>query len=374
MDVMSLPVVPWTGVEGRPLIIAGPCAAESEEQVRETARRLPASRVDFLRAGIWKARTRPNSFEGIGDGALPWLRRAGDEFGLRTATEVAHAQHVEAALEHGIDLLWIGARTTVNPFSVQEIANALRGTTVPVLIKNPTHPDLGLWLGAVERVHGAGVRALGVIHRGFSTGTASRFRNAPMWDLVIEVRRLLPGMPVVVDPSHICGRRDLIEGIVQRALDLGLDGLMVETHPNPDQAWSDASQQITPERLGEILVRTHVRREASDNPGFNASLEELRGQIDQLDHDILETLAHRMSVVERIAESKRANNVTPLQVARWNEILNDRTARGGQLGLDPAYIKALYDVIHEESIRRQSELISNGAAEPEPHAPVSTSE
>jgi chorismate mutase len=363
LDVTTLPMARWAGVEGKPLFIAGPCSAESEEQLHETARRLPAARVSFLRAGIWKARTRPNSFEGIGDRALPWLRRAGDRAHLKTATEVAHATHVEAALKHGIDLLWIGARTTVNPFSVQEIANALRGVNVPVLVKNPTSPDLGLWMGAVERISAAGVRALGVIHRGFSTAAKTRFRNAPMWDLVIEMRRLLPDMPMITDPSHISGRRDLILGVSQRAMDLGLDGLMIETHPNPDQAWSDATQQVTPERLSEILALLEIRRPVTSNADFNASIEELREQIDQVDHDILEVLAQRMRIVERIGESKRANNVTTLQVARWKVLLDDRMKRAQELGLDADYIKALYDVIHSESVRRQSEIMSD---EPQP--------
>lgn len=259
----AVPLVRWSGVEGRPLVVAGPCSAESEAQLLETARRLHGTRVDYFRAGIWKARTRPAAFEGIGDPALPWLARAGREFGLRTATEVATPAHVEAALRHGIDLLWIGARTTVNPFSVQELADALRGVQVPVLVKNPTSPDLGLWTGALERINRAGVRAIGVIHRGFGVAASHRFRNPPMWELAIEFRRRHPAIPMITDPSHITGRRDQVQDIAQQALDLGVDGLMVEVHPNPDQAWSDAAQQLTPERLGEILHHLKVRRETS---------------------------------------------------------------------------------------------------------------
>lgn len=342
------------------MIIAGPCAAESEEQVLETARRLSTTRVDFFRAGIWKARTRPGSFEGIGDVGLAWLRRAGDQFHMKTATEVAQPAHVEAALKAGIDMVWIGARTTVNPFSVQELANALRGTDVPVLVKNPTNPDLGLWIGAFERLSQAGVRSLGGIHRGVSVANSAPFRNAPMWTFAIELRRLLPEMPIINDPSHICGRRDLLQGIAQRAMDLGLDGIMLESHPNPDQAWSDASQQVTPERAGEIFAELVIRRDDVPSDSFHSSLESLRARIDQVDHDLVHLLADRMGVVKLIGELKRANNVTTLQVARWTAMLEDRMHRAEELGLDPLYVKALYDVIHGESVRRQSAIISNG--------------
>ncbi len=355
----SLPLTRWVPNDGRPLVIAGPCSAESEDQLSETVRRLPIHRVSYLRAGIWKARTRPNSFEGIGDAALAWLRRAGDRAQLKTATEVAHGKHVDAALKNGIDLLWIGARTTVNPFSVQEIANALRGVDVPVLVKNPTSPDLALWIGALERVSAVGIKKLGVIHRGFGTATKTRFRNHPMWDLVIELRSMLPDIPVVTDPSHITGRRDLVLEVAQRAMDLGLDGLMIEAHPNPDQAWSDASQQVTPERLGEILELLAIRRAATADPNFNASLEALRESIDRIDHDILDALSQRMRIVERIGEAKRASNVTTLQVTRWKALLDDRLQRAAELGLRADYVKTLYDVIHGESVRLQSEIMSS---------------
>jgi chorismate mutase len=360
MDLQIHPKVHWSRVEGRPIIVAGPCAAESEEQVLETARRLSGTRVDFFRAGIWKARTRPGSFEGIGAPALAWLRAAGERYGMRTATEVAQPSHVEAALAAGIDLLWIGARTTVNPFSVQELANALRGTSVPVLVKNPTSPDLQLWIGAFERLAQAGVRSLGAIHRGVSVANSKPYRNAPMWSFPIELRRLVPELPIVNDPSHICGRRDLLQAIAQRAMDLGLDGLMLETHPNPDQAWSDASQQVTPERASEIFAELVVRRPDVPSDSFHASLESLRARIDQVDHDLVHLLADRMSIVMLIAELKRTNNVTTLQVARWRALLEDRMERARELGLDSGYIKALYDVIHGESVRRQSAVISNG--------------
>ncbi len=360
MQIDPNPLVRWSGVERRPFVIAGPCSAESREQVMDTARRLASTKVHYLRAGIWKPRTRPNNFEGIGEPALAWLRDAGKEYGLKTATEVALASHVDAALEHGIDLLWIGARTTVNPFSVQELANALRGVNVPVLVKNPTSPDLGLWIGALERMHGAGIRDLGAIHRGFQTAGESRYRNQPMWDKVIELRRGCPALPIFTDPSHIAGRRDLIQPVSQRAMDLGLDGLVVETHPNPDQAWSDASQQITPERFAEILSQLRIRQTGSDDVAFNQSLDELRAQIDQVDHDVLDVLAQRMRIVEQIAEAKKVSNVTTLQVGRWKALLEDRLERASTLGLDEDYVKELYQTIHRESVRRQSEMMANG--------------
>jgi len=357
MDLKLVPMTRWSGSERTPLVISGPCAAESEDQVLETARRLSATAVHYFRAGIWKARTRPNTFEGIGEEALSWLRRAGTEFGLRTATEIAQPAHVDLALKYDIDLLWIGARTTVNPFSVQELANALRGTDVPVLVKNPTSPDLALWLGALERVHGAGVRSLGVIHRGFSTAGKSQYRNQPMWDMVFELRRMMPEMPIITDPSHIAGRRDLIQTLSQRAMDFGMDGVMIETHPNPDQAWSDSAQQITPERLAEILERLLVRRSGAGDDSVDRSLEELREAIDQIDRDLLGLLAKRGSVVQRIGEWKRAENVTSFQVERWNALLEDRIGRAAELGLDQKYVKAIYEVIHREAVRRQSQII-----------------
>ena len=363
----SLPHVQWSGVEGRPLVLAGPCSAESETQMMESARRLQGIRIDYLRAGIWKARTRPASFEGIGDTALPWLVKAGQAYQLKTATEVATAAHVESALRHGVDLLWIGARTTVNPFSVQEIANALRGVTVPVLVKNPTSPDLGLWTGALERINHAGVRGLGVIHRGFGVAASRRFRNPPMWELAIEFRRRHPAIPMVTDPSHITGTRDLIQDIAQQALDLGVDGLMVEVHPDPDRAWSDDAQQVTPERLGEILHHLKVRRETSADAGFLAALEALRERIDRIDHDLIDMLAMRMRVVEEIADCKRENNVSTLQVTRWAALLEDRASRAAALGLAPEYARALYEIIHRESVRRQSEIM---AEEPSTQLPV----
>jgi chorismate mutase len=289
--------------------------------------------------------------------------RVGRQFGLKTATEVATADHVDVVLRHGIDLIWIGARTTVNPFSVQEIADALRGVRVPVLVRNPATPDLGLWLGALERFSRAGVRNLGVIHRGFSVGGNTRYRNAPMWELAIEFRRMNPSIPMIVDPSHITGRREMILDISQRALDLGLDGLMIEAHPNPDQARSDPAQQVTPERLTEIIALLKVRRETSADAAYLASLAVLRDRIDHLDHDLLGLLAKRMRVVEEIGEYKRANNVAALQLARWTAVLEDRVARAVELNLSPEYARALYEIIHRESLKRQSEVINEERAE-----------
>jgi chorismate mutase len=329
---------------------------------------LKNARVDYFRAGIWKARTRHDSFEGIGDTALPWLKAAGVQYGLRTATEVASAKHVEAALQHGIDLLWVGARTTVNPFSVQEIANAMRGVDVPMLVKNPTSPDVPLWMGALERLSNAGVRALGAIHRGVAVTASAPYRNAPMWGQVLEMRRLMPELPLICDPSHICGRRDLLAGIAQRAMDLGMDGLMIESHPRPDHAWSDAAQQVTPERFSEILSELILRKDTSGDAEFLAAIEALRGQIDRVDHDLVALLARRMEIVDSIAERKRDNSVTALQPARWSSLLSDRLALALSLGLDEAFTKALYDLIHQESIRRQlaPESSPSDVALPEP--------
>lgn len=368
MDIDPVSIRRWSGVEGRPLVIAGPCSAESESQILETAERLDAGRIDYFRAGVWKARTRPDSFEGMGATALPWLQRMKEEYGLRFATEVAQAQHVEEALRHDADLLWIGARTTTNPFSVQEIADALRGTDVPVLVKNPLNPDLGLWIGAVERIYGAGIRALGVIHRGFSTADSPHYRHPPMWDLVVEMRRRLPRVPVLTDPSHICGRRDLLQEVAQRAMDLGLSGLMVETHPDPDQALSDAEQQVTPERLTEILTLVTIRESEEETPASPDRLEGWREEIDELDYDLLDTLRRRIDVVERIAEFKEESNMTAFQIERWQALLEDRMRRGADEGLDPRYVKRLFRAIHDEALRIQSRIMNEAAPKTEDEA------
>lgn len=358
-------MVRWSSVEARPLVIAGPCSAESEEQLHETARRLSGVRVDYLRAGIWKARTRPNSFEGIGTPALQWLKSAGREFGLRTATEVARAEHVEAALRADIDLLWVGARTTTNPFSVQEVAIALRGCDVPILVKNPTSRDLGLWIGAIERIAAVGVEALAAVHRGVTEAWSAPYRNAPAWDMAIEFRRRLPQVPLLCDPSHICGRRDLIRGVAQHALDLGYDGLMIEAHRDPDRAWSDADQQVTPERLGEILSELIRRAPEPTTETSVRMLEDLRRQIDGVDRSLVALLAERAGIVDLIGSLKRKENVMPLQPVRWRRLLRDRMAQAIELGLDPGYVKTLYELIHGDSVRRQSDIVSGVTERPE---------
>ncbi|MFQ5678551.1 MAG: chorismate mutase [Gemmatimonadota bacterium] len=354
------PLTTWSRVGDRPLVIAGPCAAETRTQLFEVASALQGSSVDYVRAGVWKARTRPGTFDGVGDEALKWLKDAASRHELRAATEVATPEHLEKALAAGIDAVWIGARTTANPFSVQELATALRGSDVPVLVKNPISPDVALWLGALERVHSAGVRSLVAVHRGFSTVDRRRYRNHPMWQLVIELRRLAPDLPVLNDPSHIAGQRGRVAEVAQRAMDLGLDGLLVEVHPQPQNAWSDAAQQLTPDELLQLLRDLRVRKTWSEDAEFNASLEALREEIDRIDTELLEALALRMRSVERIARWKRARNVTSLQLGRWDALLADRMRKALDLRLRPEYVRKIYDVIHQESIRRQSQLMNDG--------------
>src|SRR3954469_17033020 len=318
----------------RPLIISGPCSAETEEQVLETAVRLhKTGKIDMLRAGIWKPRTRPGSFEGVGTKGLPWLQKAKQITGLPVAVEVATGKQVEDALHFDIDVLWIGARTTVNPFSVQEVADALRGVDVPVLIKNPINPDLELWTGAVERVAKAGVKQIGLIHRGFSSYGNTEYRNAPMWHLAIEMKRRNPGMLFINDPSHICGRRDILLDVAQKAIDLDFDGLMIESHIDPDNAWSDAKQQVTPERLAEMLDTIVWRKEDINSEAFHAALEKVRQQINHLDDELLQLLGQRMKIADKIGEFKKNNSITILQTNRWNEILERAYQKGNGLGL-----------------------------------------
>jgi chorismate mutase len=344
--------------KGQPLLIAGPCSAETEEQVMTTARGLQAlGTVDLFRAGIWKPRTRPGSFEGMGREALPWLQRVKAETGLPTTIEVATPRHVEEALAHGIDVLWIGARTTVNPFAVQELADALAGTGVPVMVKNPVNPDVALWAGALERLERAGITDLAAIHRGFSTFAPSRYRNAPTWMLPIELKTRFPHIPLICDPSHIGGRRDLLLPIAQKALDLDYDGLMIETHPDPDHALSDAAQQVTPQRLGEILAELKHRYRSSDNEDYLSKAEELRQKMDVADREIVEALARRMALVAELAEYKKENNVKILQLDRWNEIFASRPEWAKRAGVNEKFVAELYKLIHIESIRRQTEIL-----------------
>lgn len=343
----------------RPLIIAGPCSAETEEQVTETAVRLAKTgKVDIMRAGIWKPRTRPGSFEGIGTKGLPWLQKAKQLTGIPVAVEVATAKQVQDALHFDVDVLWIGARTTVNPFSVQEVADALRGVDVPVLIKNPINPDLELWLGAVERVAKAGIKQIGLIHRGFSSYGNTQYRNAPMWHLAIEMKRRNPELMMINDPSHICGRRDILLDVAQKAIDLDYDGLIIESHIDPDKAWSDAKQQITPERLAEMLDTIRWRKEDVPSEEYHAAMEKMRQQINHLDDELMQILGERMKVAEKIGLYKKQNNITILQTNRWNEILERATAKGDKLGLSKEFITKYFDAVHMESINHQNKVMN----------------
>jgi len=344
----------------RPLIISGPCSAETEEQVLQTATRLAKTgKIDALRAGIWKPRTRPGSFEGIGTKGLPWLQQAKKLTGLPTAVEVATGKQVEDALHFDVDILWIGARTTVNPFSVQEVADALRGANVPVLIKNPINPDLELWTGAVERVAKAGINRIGLIHRGFSSYGNTEYRNAPMWHLAIEMKRRNPGMMIINDPSHICGRRDILLDVAQKAIDLDFDGLMIESHIDPDNAWSDAKQQVTPEALAQMLDTIVWRKEDTNSEAYHAALEKLRQQINHLDDELMQLLGQRMKIADRIGEFKKNNGITILQTNRWNEILERAFVKGEALGLTREFITKYFDAVHMESINHQNKIMNS---------------
>ncbi len=344
----------------RPIIISGPCSAETEEQVLETATRLAATgKVDMLRAGIWKPRTKPGMFEGIGTKALSWMANAKKATGLPITVEVATAKHVENALQFDVDMLWIGARTTVNPFSVQEVCDALRGVDVPVLIKNPINPDLELWCGGIERLQKVGVKDVGMIHRGFSNYGNTEFRNAPMWHLPIEMKRRFPEMLIICDPSHICGNRTGLQSISQKSIDLDFGGLMIESHIDPDNAWSDAKQQITPERLSEMLDDLIWRFENSDEKEFITALATLREQINQIDDELLALIGQRMKIADRIGVYKRENNITILQTHRWNEILAKAFVKGDLLGLSKDFITKYFDAIHLESIGHQNKIMND---------------
>jgi chorismate mutase len=344
----------------RPLIISGPCSAESEEQMIETATGLAKTgKVDLLRAGIWKPRTKPGMFEGNCIVGLPWLSKAKKLTGIPTTVEVATAKHVEDALKFDVDMLWIGARTTVNPFSVQEVADALRGVDVPVLIKNPINPDLELWSGGIERLQKVGVQQVGMIHRGFSSYGNTEFRNAPMWHLPIEMKRRYPGMPLICDPSHICGNRSMLQTVAQKSIDLDFDGLMLESHIDPDNAWSDAKQQVTPEKLLELLNELIWRHESTTEQEFITALSTLREQINQVDDELLTLLGQRMKLSDKIGEYKRDNDITILQTNRWNEILERAFQKGEQLGLTKEFITKYFDAVHLESIHHQNRIMNS---------------
>lgn len=356
-QIVSSSIDNWPFQLKRPIIIAGPCGVESEEQISATAAELKKIDIQLLRGGIWKPRTRPDSFQGIGSEGLQWLKNAGLKNNLPVTVEVAHPKHVEEALKAKIDVLWLGARTTVNPFLVQEIADALRGVDIPVMVKNPINPELELWIGAFERLNRSGINRLMAIHRGFSTFAKSKYRNAPNWQIPIELKRRFPDLPLICDPSHIAGNRELIPQLSQNALDLNYDGLMIESHIRPDEAKSDKQQQLTPSDLKEVLDSLVVRQSIVEDVIFLNILEELRDRMDSLDERILIMMAERMSVAREIGQYKKENNMTILQVQRWNEILQSRSQSGELKELSTDFVVRLYELIHEESIRQQTEVM-----------------
>jgi chorismate mutase len=363
LDLNIQPLSSWIKTGKEPLVIAGPCSAETEEQLVATAHLLAKTgRVTALRAGIWKPRTRPGEFEGIGSIGLEWLNRAKEETGLPTAIEVATAKHVEEALKAGVDILWVGARSTVNPFTVQEIADALRGVDVPVMVKNPVNPDLSLWIGALERINNAGITKLAAIHRGFSSHEKTAFRNEPMWDLAISLKTLAPHLPIINDPSHICGNRELLGYVAQKALDLDMQGLMIESHIDPSVAWTDAKQQVTPSALVELIERLTLRKPDVQGNDLKDKLAELRNHIDKIDDVVFQKMAERMQIVEKIGNYKKENGITILQVNRWDEILNKRVSYAKALKLSPEFAEKLLELIHSESIRKQTEIMNKDQA------------
>lgn len=357
------PLNNWITKDKEPLIVAGPCGAETQEQILEAASgisKIPS--VQLFRAGIWKPRTRPNSFEGVGEEGLKWLNDVQQQYKLKTSVEVANAQHVELALKYKVDVLWIGARTTVNPFSVQEIADALTGVDIPVMIKNPIHADLHLWIGALERINNAGINKLVAIHRGFHFAGKSKYRNKPMWEIAIELKTMFPQLPIICDPSHIGGKRDLIESISQKALNLGMNGLMIESHSNPEKALSDAMQQITPVALKEMLSRLQFPEAASEDVEFTNKLKSLRQMIDEVDDELINILAKRLQIIEEIALYKKDQNITIFQLERWQEILRTRSQWAQKLGISSNHIEKICQLLHEESIRVQNEAINKKTA------------
>ena len=352
---MELESILLPGIEPkRPIIIAGPCSAETEEQVMQTATELANRGIRIFRAGIWKPRTKPGGFEGVGEPGLAWLQRVKQETGMYVTTEVATSKHVEAALNAGMDMLWVGARTCANPFAMQEIADALAGVDIPVLVKNPVNPDLELWIGGMERLNNAGVKRMAAIHRGFSSYDKKIYRNLPQWHIPIELRRRIPNLPIFCDPSHIGGKRELIASLSQQAMDLGFDGLIVESHCNPDCAWSDAAQQVTPDVLAYILNLLVIRKEKQSTENLN----ELRTQIDECDNNIIEILAKRMRICREIGTFKKEHAMTILQTGRYNEILEKRGAQGELCGMSADFVRTIFEAIHGESVRQQMEIIN----------------
>jgi chorismate mutase len=357
-NLKVMPISHWLPKIDNPLLISGPCSLESEEQALSTARELAKDkRVFIYRGGIWKPRTRPGMFEGVGSIGLEWLKLVKQETGLMTGTEVANAQHVEECLKAGVDVMWIGARSTASPFVVQEIADVLKGTDQIIMVKNPVNPDVQLWVGALERLNQAGLKNLVAIHRGFTPFSDTKYRNFPNWKTVIELKRILPNLPIICDPSHIAGKREYLYEISQKAFDIGLDGLMIESHIDPSCALSDKEQQVTPADLAKILDKLVIRYASSEDPQFENKLENLRARIDSIDHEIMEVLAQRMGIVKQIGEYKKENKVTALQINRWVQIMEDRSRLAEKLSLDDAFIKALFQLIHEDSVRQQSEIM-----------------
>ncbi|GAB2696777.1 bifunctional 3-deoxy-7-phosphoheptulonate synthase/chorismate mutase type II [Mucilaginibacter koreensis] len=367
LDLNIQPLSSWINTGKQPLLIAGPCSAETEEQLVATAHLLAnTGKVSALRAGIWKPRTRPGEFEGIGSIGLEWLKRAKAETGLPTAVEVATGKHVEEALKAGVDIFWVGARSTVNPFTVQEIADALQGVDIPVMVKNPVNPDLSLWIGALERINRAGITKLAAIHRGFSSFEKTAFRNEPMWDLAINLKTHAPELPIINDPSHISGNRELIPYVSQKALDLDMQGLMIESHIDPSVAWTDAKQQLTPSALADLIDRLTLRKPEAVSTDLKDKLADLRSQIDKLDDLVIQKLAERMQIVEKIGNHKKENGITILQVNRWDEILQKRTNYAKALKLSGEFTEKLLELIHGESIRKQTEIMNEGQATEQP--------
>jgi chorismate mutase len=350
----------WLTKEKRPIIIAGPCSAETEEQVLETGHRIhKTGKVDIFRAGIWKPRTRPGSFEGVGEKGLAWCKRLKEETGLPITVEVAKAAHIDACLAHEVDILWIGARTTVNPFAVQELADALKGVDIPILVKNPINPDLALWIGAVERFQEAGIKEIGAIHRGFSNVGEKYYRNRPQWQIPLEFMRLMPEIPLINDPSHICGRRDILQEVGQKAMDIGFDGLMIESHIDPDNAWSDAMQQITPEVLGEMIHNMVLREGYEDQPTIQSEIEYLRQEINNIDDELLNLLSNRMKLAREIGIYKKKKNMTILQKKRWSAIMEKSKKHAAKAGLSEEFILKYIHAVHNESIDQQEKVFKD---------------
>ena len=359
-NLKVMPISHWLPKIDNPLLISGPCSLESEEQALSTARELAKDkRVFVYRGGIWKPRTRPGMFEGVGSIGLEWLKLVKQETGLMTGTEVANAQHVEECLKAGVDVMWIGARSTASPFVVQEIADVLKGTDQIIMVKNPVNPDVQLWVGALERLNQAGLKNLVAIHRGFTPFSDTKYRNYPNWKTVIELRRILPNLPIICDPSHIAGKREYLFEIAQKAFDIGMDGLMLESHIDPSCALSDKEQQVTPADLAKILDKLVIRYANSDDPQFENKLELLRGRIDGIDYEIMEILAQRMSIVRQIGQYKKENKVTALQINRWSQIMEDRARLAEKLSLDDTFVKALFQLIHEDSVRVQTDIMDS---------------